>query len=163
MTTKSKRNSMFNRLLLGMSIIDVVTSIANMFTTMPMPADTDAVLWSFGNLSTCTVQGFFVQIGIAAPLCKHQHKTLFLLFFCSDFTQALFLDNFGSSFFAHHWICDDGSKPPFFCVNHVCLSLYYLLLVEFGVTATFYQKTWNQLCTASHFWLDSVRLSLLSL
>lgn len=69
-TTKAKRHSVYNRLLLGMSIVDVSTSIAYMFTTIPIPAGTDEVLWAYGNTHTCTAQGFFIQLGIVPPVCE---------------------------------------------------------------------------------------------
>ena len=70
-TTKVKLHTVYNRLLLGMSIVDVLASIAYMFSTIPIPADTVDVDWAFGTIRTCTVQGFFVQLGIISPICKH--------------------------------------------------------------------------------------------
>jgi len=86
MTTKAKRSTVYNRLLLGMSIADVMTSIGYMFSTFPMPTSVEELPWTFGTATTCTVQGFFVQLGIVPP------------------------------------------------VYHTCLSVYYVLIVKFGVT-----------------------------
>ena len=69
-TTKSKLRTVYNRLLLAMSIVDVFVSIAYMFSTIPSPRFSFEVVWAFGNIQTCTTQGFFVQLGIIPPICK---------------------------------------------------------------------------------------------
>jgi len=87
MTTRAKRVSAYNRLLLSMSIFDTLSSIGHMLGPLPMPVEfDDEVAWAKGNDLTCDVQGFLVQLGIVAP------------------------------------------------VYHVFLSIYYLLLVRFGIT-----------------------------
>jgi len=92
MTTKAKRHSAYNRLLLGMSIVDVMSSIAYMFGTAPMTPGEGEMAWASGTITTCTVQGFFIQLGLSAQL------------------------------------------------YHVCLSVYYLLIVKFEVTADRIEK-----------------------
>ena len=69
-TTRSKLHTVYNRLLLSMSIIDVFVSIAYMFSTIPSPKSSYEVIWAFGNIQTCTAQGFFIQLGIIPPICK---------------------------------------------------------------------------------------------
>jgi hypothetical protein len=69
-TTKSKLYTVYNRLLLSLSIIDVFVSIAYMFSTIPSPKFSYEVIWAFGNIQTCTAQGFFIQLGIIPPICK---------------------------------------------------------------------------------------------
>ncbi|OEU22915.1 hypothetical protein FRACYDRAFT_205530 [Fragilariopsis cylindrus CCMP1102] len=69
-----------------MSIIDVFVSIAYMFSTIPSPKSSYEVIWAFGNIQTCTAQGFFIQLGIIPP------------------------------------------------IYHVCLSIYFLLIVNLEVT-----------------------------
>jgi hypothetical protein len=70
-TTRKKLYTVYNRLLLGMSIIDVLTSIAYMFGPLPMPSDYEETPGTLGNEATCTAQGFFVQLGIIPPICKY--------------------------------------------------------------------------------------------
>lgn len=55
-----------NRLLLGMSIMDIFSSAANGLSVIPTPQVT-ACSFGSGNLSTCSAQGFFVQLGLAVP------------------------------------------------------------------------------------------------
>lgn len=69
-TTRSKLHTVYNRLLLSMSIVDVFVSIAYMFSTIPSPKSSYEVIWAFGNIQTCTAQGFFIQLGIIPPICK---------------------------------------------------------------------------------------------
>ena len=55
-----------NRILLSMSIIDVLQSIAYALHTIPLPASS-GVYHAAGNRYTCAIQGFFVQLGFAVP------------------------------------------------------------------------------------------------
>ena len=70
LTTKAKLYTVYNRLLLAMSIVDIMASIAYMFSTIPAPKGSHEVIWAFGTVQTCTAQGFFVQLGLVAPICK---------------------------------------------------------------------------------------------
>ncbi len=71
LTTRAKRFSTYNRLLLSMSIFDTLSSIGHMLGPLPMPVEyDDEVAWAKGNDSTCDAQGFLVQLGIVAPICK---------------------------------------------------------------------------------------------
>lgn len=58
---KEKRNT-YHRLILGMSISDVLASLAFLCTTWPLPK---GIAWgAVGNQQTCSAQGFFSQISI---------------------------------------------------------------------------------------------------
>jgi len=54
-----------NRFLLAMSIIDVMYSAALGLSVVPIPKGECSL--GFGNISTCTAQGFFIQFGLAVP------------------------------------------------------------------------------------------------
>jgi len=54
-----------NRLLFCVSIIDIFNSTALGFSVLPIPKATCS--FGFGNITTCTVQGFFIQLGFAVP------------------------------------------------------------------------------------------------
>jgi len=67
----SKKKKVLNtrdRLLLGMSSIDLVASIANAFDVNAFPADTYGIVGAMGNQATCNLQGFFIQLGFGVPL-----------------------------------------------------------------------------------------------
>jgi hypothetical protein len=55
-----KRLRPFQRLLLGLSVYDLMHSVAVSFTTLPVRADAD-VWGAHGTVATCTAQGFFQQ------------------------------------------------------------------------------------------------------
>jgi len=54
----------YHRILLGISTVDALTSIALALSTLPIPAGTEGVYNARGNTQTCTVQGFFVQLNV---------------------------------------------------------------------------------------------------
>ena len=72
-TTRAKLVTVYNRLLLGMSISSALSSIGHMFGPLPTPSlFDDEAAWAKGNDSTCDAQGFLVQLGIVAPICKYK-------------------------------------------------------------------------------------------
>jgi len=54
-----------NRLLFAMSIIDILNSIALGLSFIPTPIS--SCTRGLGNITTCTTQGFFIQLGLAVP------------------------------------------------------------------------------------------------
>ena len=52
----------YYRILLGMSLFDLVSSIAFSLSTLPMPEATPFVYGARGTVQTCTAQGFFIQL-----------------------------------------------------------------------------------------------------
>mmetsp|Transcript_17893 Transcript_17893/g.32260 ORF Transcript_17893/g.32260 Transcript_17893/m.32260 type:complete len:670 (+) Transcript_17893:74-2083(+) len=63
----SKRKKVYHRLILGMAIADISSSVWLSLSTWPIPASS-GVLWAVGTTKTCTAQGFFTQLGISSPL-----------------------------------------------------------------------------------------------
>jgi hypothetical protein len=55
-----------NRFLLIMSIIDILQSLAYAFGTLPLPVSSGSYN-AYGNDLTCSIQGFFIHLGIAVP------------------------------------------------------------------------------------------------
>jgi len=76
-----RRRSLKNRLLVGISIHDMIADLFGFFlSTWPMPADTWLVYGAVGTTQSCTMQGFFFQAGIgAAPLYSAALTTFYLL------------------------------------------------------------------------------------
>ena len=77
-----KRDSMFYRIMLGVSIFDSIASITNILSTWPTPSDQgDVVYGALGTTTTCTVQGFFNEFGnITTPLYSASLCVWYLLF-----------------------------------------------------------------------------------
>eukprot|EP00979_Chaetoceros_neogracilis_P017690 scaffold10266_cov294-Chaetoceros_neogracile.AAC.10 len=63
-------SSTFHRLLLGLSIADILSSFWMMLSTLLSPTDTSGYVWNpRGNVNSCDAQGFFLFLGImGAPL-----------------------------------------------------------------------------------------------
>eukprot|EP00523_Entomoneis_sp_CCMP467_P020983 CAMPEP_0168851166 /NCGR_PEP_ID=MMETSP0727-20121128/12268_1 /TAXON_ID=265536 /ORGANISM="Amphiprora sp., Strain CCMP467" /LENGTH=576 /DNA_ID=CAMNT_0008905143 /DNA_START=181 /DNA_END=1912 /DNA_ORIENTATION=+ len=57
----------YHRLLLGMSFLDTIESVANIFSTWALPADTPNAWQAKGNTMTCNLQGFFLQASVGVP------------------------------------------------------------------------------------------------
>jgi len=74
-SSKTLRNSAFYRLVLCLSLSDFLASTAMFLTTWPIPKDefvpgnpSNVVYGNIGNRSTCTAQGFFIQLSIICPM-----------------------------------------------------------------------------------------------
>jgi len=74
-SSKTLRNSAFYRLVLCLSLSDFLASTAMFLTTWPIPKDefvpgnpSNLVYGNIGNRSTCTAQGFFIQLSIICPM-----------------------------------------------------------------------------------------------
>jgi len=62
---------MYHRLVIGMSIVDLIRSASFLVGTSFMPQHTGDEAhfdWAIGNNTTCALQGFINQIGLAVPL-----------------------------------------------------------------------------------------------
>jgi len=62
---KRKLSLMYNRILLGFSICDIISSSAYSFSTLPSPSGTPDIWGARGNDTTCAVQGFVIQAGFS--------------------------------------------------------------------------------------------------
>jgi hypothetical protein len=56
---------MYHRILLGMSISNLVSSLAWFFTTWPIPPEVLPVWGASGTQATCSAQGFFAQFSLS--------------------------------------------------------------------------------------------------
>lgn len=65
-----KRNSIFHRIMLGLSTFDCIASFVNILSTWPTPSDQSSFIFlASGTTETCTAQGFFNEFGnITTPL-----------------------------------------------------------------------------------------------
>jgi hypothetical protein len=70
--------STYQRLLFGMSMLDVLYSFWAALSTLPVPAST-GVVFGHGNTLTCTMQGFFTQFSSATPVYVAALTTYFML------------------------------------------------------------------------------------
>lgn len=62
--SKKKTSDTLNRLLLGMSVSDIISSISIALGTIPVPRDTESFIYNmpYGNQMSCNVQGFSILV-----------------------------------------------------------------------------------------------------
>lgn len=85
---RRKERFVYHRLVLFMSIFDIIASVVNMFSTMPIPSDTPGVLWAKGNQATCIAQGFFNELGnISTPMYNASLCAHYLLIFRNNWSE----------------------------------------------------------------------------
>lgn len=66
--SSSSSSSTYRRILLGMSICDLIISTAWACSGFLMPSDSSQRVWAFGNDATCTALGFLTQFGFSGFL-----------------------------------------------------------------------------------------------
>lgn len=54
----------YNRIMIGLSSFDMITSFAVGFGPLLLPNETSTRVWAFGNDTTCNFIGFLTQLGI---------------------------------------------------------------------------------------------------
>jgi len=70
----------FRRLIFGLSVMDIIQSLAMTLGPFSLPADLDGVLWSMGNTTTCDIQGFALHIGFAGVPMYMLSLTIYYLY-----------------------------------------------------------------------------------
>lgn len=77
--TKKRRGNLYNQIMMGMAIFDIIYSISLALGTIPMPSDDLLTApGEMGNDLTCTLQGVFMELGgmsslffnVALSTCK---------------------------------------------------------------------------------------------
>jgi hypothetical protein len=76
--SKSKKSSVYNRLMLGISFFDIMSAVFLLLAPYLLPRS-GGRKWANGNDQTCTMLGFFVQLGCAVPFYNMSLNTFFLL------------------------------------------------------------------------------------
>ena len=84
----SRRYSVKYRLLLALSVADIINSGVFLVWPLPIPADTPGVWGARGNGTTCAVQGFFLQLGILGSFYNAALSGYFMLTLCDRLTEA---------------------------------------------------------------------------
>ena len=64
---KFNRSKPQQRLILGLSLSDLCTSLGWIFTPLFMPSNSGAI-WAIGNQTTCNIQGFIVTLFNASAI-----------------------------------------------------------------------------------------------
>lgn len=66
--SQTKLSNSYHRIMIGMSVTDIILSSALSLSSLPAPIETPDTWKALGDRSTCNAQGFFIMFGaIAAP------------------------------------------------------------------------------------------------
>ena len=74
-----KRSKTYHRLLLMMSLSDILSSTAIFIGSWAIPEGTEGVYLAVGTEASCQAQGFFIQLGIITPLYNGMLAVYYLL------------------------------------------------------------------------------------
>lgn len=85
-----RQGSTYHRLVLGMSVCDILSSLAWFMTTWPIPRETEGVFWALGSVRTCEAQGFFTQFSIATVMYNASLAIYFYFVVVRDWKEAEF-------------------------------------------------------------------------
>ena len=80
--TTTTRITTYHRLLVGLSITDVIASIGMLGSTWPIPVDSlsGKEYMSLGTITTCNIQGFLIQLGtVSTPIYNSFLSIYYLL------------------------------------------------------------------------------------
>jgi hypothetical protein len=75
---RNKRGT-YHRLVLGMSLCCLSSSVAWFFTTWPIPCDAPGVYGAIGTQGTCTAQGFFAQFSLSSVMYNASLSVYYVL------------------------------------------------------------------------------------
>lgn len=87
-----KRKHPYHRLLLGMSVYDILESIWNFVSTWAIPQGTEGVWDASGTTATCTAQGFFLTLSVAVPIYNAFLSLYYVLVRDIEINRSDFLD-----------------------------------------------------------------------
>jgi hypothetical protein len=86
-TDGSKRNT-YHRLILGLSLADLSSSIAWFMTTWPVVAGTPGSYGAVGTQETCSAQGFFTQFSIVTVMYNASLAVYYVLVIVKGWKDA---------------------------------------------------------------------------
>ena len=75
----SNKRGTYRRLVLGMSMCEVSSSVAWFFTMWPIPRGTPGVYGAVGTQGTCTAQAFFAQFSLSSVMYNASLSVYFVL------------------------------------------------------------------------------------
>lgn len=76
---RHRKKSTYHRIMLGLSLADIIMSFGLFTSTWPMPRDTPDVWGAVGTMASCATIGFLEQAGVGAVLYSASLSTYYLL------------------------------------------------------------------------------------
>jgi hypothetical protein len=83
----NKLKRTINRLLLAMSLCDLLSSSGFFLSTWPIPKEETGLFYNVGNETFCVVQGFMIQWGVSVPLLNMCLAIYYLLVIQYSWTE----------------------------------------------------------------------------
>ncbi|KAL3815399.1 hypothetical protein ACHAXA_011517 [Cyclostephanos tholiformis] len=84
---RGRGHGTYHRLVLGMSVCCLSSSVAWFFTTWPIPRDTTGVYGAIGTQRTCTAQGFFAQFSLSSVMYNASLSVYYALVIVYGWTE----------------------------------------------------------------------------
>jgi len=76
----------YHRLVLSVAVMDIISTVGNGMSTFPAPSGIPGV-YAFGNMWTCELQGFLVNLGISVPLYTLMLSVYYVLTICYNMKE----------------------------------------------------------------------------
>jgi len=90
--TREKRQRLYQRLMLSLSVTCLISSLAYFFGTWAMPTDTECVETAYGNHQTCVAQGLLIHASVNASSVYYASLSLYsFVAILNDFKEARIL------------------------------------------------------------------------
>lgn len=109
----------FDRLMLGLSVFDVIASFSFVLTPFMLPRETSVRVWALGNHVSCSLLGWLSQLSVAAAW----YSCLISFFFLATLRLRISNDDFAVRF------------EPYM---HGLTVFYFLFSATFGVIFDIY-------------------------
>jgi hypothetical protein len=117
---RSKKPSVYNRLMLGLSSFDSILALTLLLTPFLIP-EAGGRKWAHGNDQTCLILGFFIQIGCTVPFYNMSLNVFFLLTVVYSMSEARIT----------RWI-----EPTLHCIS----ILYPLITASVGIGVNLFSE-----------------------
>ena len=116
---KDGKSKPFDRLMLGLSVFDVIASFSFVLTPFMLPQETSVRVWALGNRVSCSLLGWLSQLSVAAAW----YSCLISFFFLATLRLRISNDDFAVRF------------EPYM---HSLTIFYFLFSATFGVVFDIY-------------------------
>lgn len=113
-----------SRVLMSISVADIFFSIGLGMSTFVSPEENENLEWSFGNVQSCEVQGFFVQLGFVASSL-----------FCGVLAMFYYLT------ISYRW--SDDRLQCLECWVYPIMWIFSLAVSIFPITLGLYNSAWG--------------------
>mmetsp|Transcript_25853 Transcript_25853/g.61276 ORF Transcript_25853/g.61276 Transcript_25853/m.61276 type:complete len:559 (+) Transcript_25853:716-2392(+) len=135
-----KRHHLYHRLLLAMSICDMIASTNASFSGLYIPKVYNR-FGSHGNIATCEMAGFFMTLSISFAVLNMFLCLFYMRVVCFGWTPPVISRNHSSAINGRRWDC---RKIPWFELSAYFLSIPYPLAVA---GAALYHESFNPMVT----------------